>query len=179
MHASGRNEVGHRDLHSVDQMGRAIIGGYTTSPDFPMSAPVQPLFQGSFDAFATVVDSTGSNLEFSSYFGGSGDDRGYAVAALPGNNLLLAGTTNSGNFPNAAAIQTNLGVAADAFVLETSYEAGTIADSVAPTSGSRANPDLCPAIQRCPAEPAACPDCGYGYNLCSASNADCCMIFWG
>ena len=106
---------------AVDQSGRAILGGYTTSPDFPLVAAVQPAFQGAFDAFATVLDAGGASIPFSSYFGGSGDDRAYAVAALPGNNLFLGGMTSSSNFPTASAMQSGLSVAPDAFTLVVNY----------------------------------------------------------
>jgi hypothetical protein len=122
---------------AIDASGRAIIGGYTTSSNFPTLGAIQANFRGAFDAFSTVLDPAGASLVFSSYFGGSGDDRGYAVAAAPGNNLYLAGMTSSSNFPLAAAIQTGLSVSPDAFVLEVTYMGGVpTADSVSPNSGS-------------------------------------------
>ncbi len=105
---------------AVDQAGRAIVGGFTSSPNFPLSNAVQPAFEGANDAFASILDPLGATLVFSSYFGGSGDDRGYALALLPGDNFYLAGTTSSGNFPTVAAIQPGLNVAPDAFLLEVS-----------------------------------------------------------
>ncbi len=105
---------------AVDQAGRAIIGGFTSSPDFPLANAVHSAFQGSNDAFASVLDPQGASLVFSSYFGGSGDDRGYAVSLLPGDNFYLAGLTLSGNFPTVAAMQPGLNVAPDAFLVEVS-----------------------------------------------------------
>jgi hypothetical protein len=121
---------------AVDPTGRAIVGGYTSSSDFPVVAPVQSAFQGAFDAFATVVDAGGGSFVFSSYFGGSGDDRAYAIAALPGNNLILGGMTSSGNFPTVSAMQNGLGVAPDAFALVANYAAGVTVGPVTPSSGS-------------------------------------------
>jgi Beta-propeller repeat len=121
----------------IDPTGRAIIGGYTTSFDFPISSAMQTGFGGAFDAFSTVLDPVGASFVFSSYFGGSGDDRGYAVAAGPSNNLYLAGMTSSTNFPIASAMQPTLSIAPDAFVLDVTYAAGTSAAvSVTPSSGS-------------------------------------------
>jgi len=120
---------------AVDASGRAILGGYTTSPDFPMVAAVQAAFQGPFDAFAAVLDTGGANIVFSSYFGGSGDDRAYAVAALKGNDLFLGGMTSSGNFPTLSALQNALSVAPDAFALVVNY-----ALSSPPVAGPVFNP---------------------------------------
>ncbi|MBZ5609136.1 MAG: SBBP repeat-containing protein [Acidobacteriia bacterium] len=123
---------------AVDQSGRAILGGYTTSPDFPSAGTLQSAFQGAYDAFASVLDSNGASQVFNSSFGGSGDDRGYAVVAASGNKLYLAGMTASANFPTAAAMQPGLAAASDAFILEADYGANitTPAAMSSPTPGS-------------------------------------------
>ena len=122
---------------AVDQSGRAILGGYTDSVNFPLAGAIQSSLGGTFDAFASVVDPAGATLVFSSYVGGSGDDRAYAVVAAPGNILYLAGTTASSNFPTAAALQATLSAPNDAFVLEATYGSAVLAPvSVTPNSGS-------------------------------------------
>jgi len=102
---------------AVGQSGRAILSGYTSSTNYPTVLPIQSTFEGAFDAFATVIDSTGTTIVFSSYFGGAGDDRAYAVG-LTGGALYVAGLTASSNFPTQAAIQPGLNVADDGFLLE-------------------------------------------------------------
>jgi hypothetical protein len=126
---------------AIDAAGRAVVGGYTTSFDFPTFNPIQA-FQGVFDAFGAVLDPNGVSLVFSSYFGGTGDDRGYAVVAAPVNKLVLAGITSSTNFPVVSGIQPALSVAPDAFVVEVAYIAIAgvpAANSVTPSSGSGAS----------------------------------------
>jgi len=124
---------------AIDAMGRAIIGGYTSSSNFPIAGAIQTAIQGAFDAFSTVLDPVGATLVFSSYFGGSGDDRGYAVALAPPSGLYLAGVTSSSNFPVAAPIQSGLSVAPDAFVLKLGYlQSIPAAVSATPSSGSGA-----------------------------------------
>jgi hypothetical protein len=126
---------------AIDSAGRAIIGGYTTSSNFPTVDAIQASFQGAVDAFSTVLDPAGANLVFSSYFGGSGVDMGYAVALGPDSQLYLAGTTSSSNFPIAMAIQPALSVAPDAFVLEVTYIGGEpAAVSATPGSGTGSSP---------------------------------------
>ena len=105
---------------AIDPQGRAIVGGFTTSSDFPLVAPLQASYAGSFDAFASVLDPLGATLIFSSYFGGSGDDRAYGITVTQG-ALYLAGSTASGNFPTVAAMQPGLNVASDGFLLEALY----------------------------------------------------------
>ena len=81
----------------------------------------------------------GVSLVFSSYFGGSGDDRGYAVVAAPVNEMVLAGITSSANFPVVSGVQAALSVAPDAFIMEVAYIAIAgipAANSVSPSSGS-------------------------------------------
>ena len=124
---------------AIDPAGRTIIGGYTTSANFPTFQAIQLEFQGVFDAFSTVLDPSGVSLIFSSYFGGSNDDRGLAIAAVPVNKLVLAGITSSTNFPLEATLQPNLSVAPDAFVANVTYivlAGAPAANSVTPSSGS-------------------------------------------
>jgi Beta-propeller repeat len=123
---------------ALDAAGRTVIGGYTSSFDFPTFNPIQT-FQGVFDAFGVVLDPNGVSLVFSSYFGGSGDDRGSAVVAAPLNELVLAGSTSSANFPVVSGVQAALSVAPDGFLMEVAYIAIAgipAANSVTPSSGS-------------------------------------------
>ena len=81
---------------ALDASGNVIVSGFTDSKAFPVRAP----FQGSFSArsgFVTGLDSSLSNLIFSTYVG---DARPFVVqGAVPdGNgNLLVAGATQSSN----------------------------------------------------------------------------------
>ncbi len=120
---------------ATDQSGRAILGGYTNSANFPLAGAIQSSLGGSYDAFVTVVDPTGESFVFSSYFGGSGDDRAYAVVSTPGSTLYLAGMTASANFPVTGARQATVSVPYDAFVLEVTTT-GLTPVSVTPNSGS-------------------------------------------
>jgi len=121
---------------AIDSSGWAIVGGYTTSFNFPTSQAIQTAFQGAFDAFSAVLDPGGTSLIFSSYFGGAGDDRGYAVAAAPAGVLYLAGVTSSSSFPVEFPIQAGLSVAPDAFILGITYDSLIPATMSSPTAGS-------------------------------------------
>ena len=92
----------------VDRLGRAVVSGSTNSPNFPEQNPVQSAFGGSFDAFLTEMNASGSSFVFSSYFGGSGDDRAFALSlaalnfAHPDPSFWLSGYTSSLNLPGAS-----------------------------------------------------------------------------
>jgi Beta-propeller repeat len=107
---------------TLDTSGQAVVGGFTTSPDFPIANAIQPMFQLTRDAFAAVVSADGSSLVFSSFFGGAGDNRAFAVADLPPNNLALGGMTDSSSFPTAAALQNTFSGTYDGFLLSVQYE---------------------------------------------------------
>jgi hypothetical protein len=72
------------------------------------------------DAFVTAIDPAGSAILFSTYFGGSSDDRAGAIAIDSGRNVYIAGESFSGNLHGARAspIQPHLagGAQEDAFV---------------------------------------------------------------
>jgi hypothetical protein len=104
---------------ALDNSGQAVVGGFTTSANFPVANAIQPVFQLTRDAFATVVSAGGSTLVFSSYFGGSGDNRAFAIVDLPPNNFALGGMTDSVNFPTA--LQSTFGGNYDGFLLSTQY----------------------------------------------------------
>src|SRR5205807_694156 len=78
-----------------------------------------PTPHGSTDAFVTKLNATGTALLFSTYVGGSGGDRAFAVATDASGNVYLTGDTGSPDFPTTpGAFQTtyNPGVGSHAFV---------------------------------------------------------------
>src|SRR6185369_12573552 len=111
---------------AVDAGGNAYVTGITESSDSPFTSanegfPVTPgAFQikGSFDAFVTKLNPTGSGLIYSTYLGGSKDvDRGWAIALDDSGNAYITGDTISSNFPVSNAIQVSYGGGlSDAFV---------------------------------------------------------------
>ena len=123
---------------AVDTTGRTILAGHTNSSNFPIAQAYQTAIAGSNDAFASVLDPTGEILEFSTYLGGSGDDQAYAVVALPGSTLFLAGMTASTNFPTASALQAALSGGYDGFLSELYYGSPGPPEpvSVSPDSGA-------------------------------------------
>ncbi|MEO7144445.1 MAG: SBBP repeat-containing protein [Bryobacteraceae bacterium] len=91
------NDIG--DGIAVDISGSAYVGGRTRSLDFPVAYAYQRHNFGLDNAFILRLDATGSTLIFSTYLGGSGDDRGFAVALDAQGSVYLAGTESSVDFP--------------------------------------------------------------------------------
>jgi uncharacterized repeat protein (TIGR01451 family) len=101
---------------AVDPSGNAFVTGYTVSTDFPTMNPFQSGRAGGYDVFVSKLDPSGSNLIYSTYFGGVQDDYGRAIAIDPAGNAYITGLTGSPNFPIAHALQPKLNPSGDAFV---------------------------------------------------------------
>jgi hypothetical protein len=67
---------------AVDANGSAHVAGSTTSANFPVSADaLQSHFEGgAADAFLTKLSPSGGTLEYSTYWGGAGEDSGNGIA---------------------------------------------------------------------------------------------------
>ena len=102
---------------AVSGAGEAALTGYTHSTDFPTLNPLQPTNGGSADSYATLLNSRGSGLVYSTYLGGNGDyDGGYGVAADAHGNFYFTGLTSSTNFPSVNALQPTKQGGDDAFI---------------------------------------------------------------
>jgi hypothetical protein len=104
---------------AVDSLGAAYITGVTASPDFPTNSvivfddtnsPNPQTFVFSHlnlhtnlttetDAFVTKLSPDGSQFEYSTFLGGTGNDRGLAIAVDDTFHAYVTGDTDSKNFP--------------------------------------------------------------------------------
>lgn len=87
--------------------GLAIIGGYSSSNDFPVrDTPVLPPSSVQvFEAFFVGIDTTATGpgaIRFASQYGGKGRDVTYGAAFGPGGAIALAGSTSSDDLPTAS-----------------------------------------------------------------------------
>jgi uncharacterized protein (TIGR03437 family) len=100
---------------AVDASGNAYVTGYTDSTNFPtVAGSFKTVFQGAGgnkwygpvgDAFVFKLNPAGSALVYSTYLGGSFDDRGTAIAVDSAGNAYVGGDTMSVNFPVLHAYQ--------------------------------------------------------------------------
>ncbi len=105
---------------AVDAEGNAYVAGYTGSTNFPTRNAIQTNIAGvvrpgvgapPLDCFIAKIGAFGTNLIFSTYFGGTKDDVGLGLSLDPATNIYVAGYTLSTNFPvvNFTAITNILG----------------------------------------------------------------------
>lgn len=125
----------------VDSLGTVYVAGETCAPGveyvpsgYAVEAPeyfpytqnaLFPVLQGSWDAIFMQIDPGGATLGYSTYLGGSDNDRTYGLAVDPASNVVLTGLTFSADFPLRNPAQTwpgNAG-AQNAFVTKFSARA--------------------------------------------------------
>jgi MYXO-CTERM domain-containing protein len=149
---------------AVDGLGDVYVVGDTSSSDFPSAGGFDTSLDGSYDAFVTKVNASGSSLAWSSYLGGSAQEGGYGIAVDPVGNVYVAGTTYSSDFPSTGGFDTTLDGIYDGFVTRISQ---CNADGAC-TLGE--NPCNCPAD--CGADTCGNGCCGPAEDKC-ACPADC------
>ena len=111
----GGNDVDLGNGIGADSSGNVYIAGNTDSRNFPATLRA---FGGGTDVFVTKFNAAGTATVYSTFIGGSGEDRGRNLAIDTGGNVYLAGETNSTNFPVVTAFQGSFrGGVSDAFVL--------------------------------------------------------------
>jgi hypothetical protein len=104
---------------ALDSSGNTWLTGSTSSTNFPLLNALHGQASGGNDVFVANLNSTGSGLLFSSYFGGSGDDSGLTIRLDNGGSPVIAGATSSSNFPTTAGVvQSAFGGGYDGFILK-------------------------------------------------------------
>jgi hypothetical protein len=88
---------------AVDSNGSAYIAGFTNATNFPTAFAAQPQLAGNTDGFLAKVDATGSQLVYSTYLGGSGNEQIYGLAVNGALRPYVVGETLSADFPTTAA----------------------------------------------------------------------------
>ncbi|QQS48371.1 MAG: SBBP repeat-containing protein [Acidobacteriota bacterium] len=83
---------------AVDSNGNCFVTGVTASLNFPIKNPLQAENRGGNEAFIVRVNSSGSSLNYSTYLGGTGDDRGAGIAVDVFGTAYVTGATASADF---------------------------------------------------------------------------------
>jgi Chitobiase/beta-hexosaminidase C-terminal domain/Bacterial Ig-like domain (group 3)/Beta-propeller repeat len=87
---------------AVDSNGNAYVGGLSYSSDFPVTSGA---FQSSnhsvsiANGFVAKLNSTGTQLIYSTYLGGTNEDVVRAIAVDASGNAYVSGTSESSDFP--------------------------------------------------------------------------------
>lgn len=101
---------------TVDGAGSAHVTGFVYSNDFPTKNPVQAALAGRVDAFITKLTPEGTELAFSTYFGGSDDDGGFGIGLDGSGKMYVTGFTTSTDFPTKTPFQAASAGGDDAFI---------------------------------------------------------------
>jgi len=109
---------------AVDPSGNVYVAGYTKSTDFPLAKNIQGpggVTPSGSAGFVAKLDSTGSDLLYSTYLGSgssgvSPDSVATGIAADAAGNAYVAGWTNTSNFPLVNPIQSGVFLYRQCFV---------------------------------------------------------------
>lgn len=96
---------------TVDGGNRVLITGRTASTDFPIVQAEQATLGGGSgtDAFVARLLADGSAVQYATYLGGSNFDEGLSIAVDSAFSALVAGRTDSTDFPVRNELQRDLG----------------------------------------------------------------------
>ena len=114
----GAGEDGASSI-AVDSAGNALVAGGTRSLDFPTTKGAYQTANAGLgqDAFVTKLNAAGSDLIYSTYLGGNGDEAACGSTLDGSGNAYLTGSTASSNFPRTAgALRAGPGGQGDIFV---------------------------------------------------------------
>jgi len=94
----------------ADNSGNIYFTGITSCSNLPVTAGAyQPAEKGPQDAFIAELNSTGTQLLWCTYLGGTAQDEGYSVSVDAQNYIHVSGDTYSSDFPvSSCAFQSVL-----------------------------------------------------------------------
>ncbi|MBI4903610.1 MAG: SBBP repeat-containing protein [Acidobacteria bacterium] len=95
---------------ALDAQSNIYVTGYTNSQRFPIvGQPLSANNAGADDAFIVKVNSTGNQLLYSTYLGGTENDRPLGIVIDGLGNAVIAGNSSSEDFPMAGTVFQGLG----------------------------------------------------------------------
>jgi len=108
--------LGGRDLEdigldiAIDEDGNAYVCGWAESTSFPVRNAYQSVHAGGkYDGFIGKLSSSGSDVVFASYLGGSDKDISEGISIDSNRCIYIGGSTQSGNFPISNPYQESIG----------------------------------------------------------------------
>ncbi len=118
----------------VDGAGNAYVTGFTLADDFPTTpGALQPgagprvtCVHICSDAFVTKLNAAGTDLVYSTYLYGEGDDSGIDIKVDGAGHAYVVGETGSLYFPHRNAFQSRLGSVFDGFVAKLDPSGGAL-----------------------------------------------------
>ncbi len=132
----------------LDNAGNVYVAASTTSSNFPKVNATQNAIAGAQDAVVFKLNPSLSNMLWSTYLGGTGDDAAYVLSLnLSQSHLYVAGGTESSNFPlgSAGLWGTYRGGITDGFIVK--FENGGSYSKVRGTFIGAGDYDQCFGVQ--------------------------------
>lgn len=86
----------------LDGTGAAYVAGDTSSADFPTTPGAFDRTYNGRDAFVAKLSLSGSTLVYSTFLGGTGEDRAYALAVADDGDVLVTGEAGMSSPPNSS-----------------------------------------------------------------------------
>jgi hypothetical protein len=124
----GRENNRNEQLSPTVQFPAGHITSVTTSPNYPTTAGAfkQGYLGGLGDSFVTKINTTGT-IVYSTFYGGVGDDWGFAIAVDGNGSAAIAGITNSPTLFLVFPAQSVFGGGgSDAYVAKFSFEGNSL-----------------------------------------------------
>lgn len=102
----------------VDENSNVLVVSSTYSPDFPVTSDAyDTTYNGMQDVCVFKMNQDLSQMIWSTYLGGAGNDAGYSMALASDNSVYVCGGTISSDFPTTVGVcQAALAGGADGFV---------------------------------------------------------------
>ncbi len=89
----------------LDQNNNVYLAGFTWSADFPATTGAyDESINGSRDIFVARLSADGTNLDYATYMGGTGQETATALALDSQNNAYVTGWTNSDDLPTPVPV---------------------------------------------------------------------------
>ena len=112
-YVGGTADEGRSDL-TIDAAGNVLVGGGTSSVDFPFTKnAIDSIYNGGDEAFAYrdafffVLNSAGNELLYSTFLGGKGDDNVFRLQVIDQGSVYVGGLTTSSDFPMTSEAYDN------------------------------------------------------------------------
>ena len=121
---------------AVDDSGRVVALMMTRCADLPVTYPYNPAYSGNGDGALVIFSKSGKQLDYCTYFGGSGYEEPRGLALGHDGSIYATGTTTSTDFPLVHALHGTYEGGDDVFVVMFSCD---------PDSDG-----LCYAVDNCP-----------------------------
>ena len=123
----GGNDEDYGEGIAVDSSGSAYVTGETDSTDFNRVGGIEG-DEGGTDVFISKLAPNGSSLTYSTYLGGSTDDRGNGIAVDSSGSAYVTGETDSTDFNRVGGIEGDEG-GTDVFISKLAPNGSSLAYS--------------------------------------------------